>query len=158
MNCTVNKLLACVTADIEALLKMHLSDDVRQQASLEILVGKPLRLALIHAKYQVKRDYQRCGFIDLDCAFDDALPMLDTIAAPQSPFEIENWRAGIFDEEFEAFLDSIRGGAAHYGRSILKKSPRRGQQVINDLIEKMEQLRKSGKSTDLNFNGGTGDE
>ena len=66
-------------ADIATLYKMRMSDDVRQQAALEILTGKPLGTALHHARAQVKRDNQSCGFEHLDAELHDLIAAADPV-------------------------------------------------------------------------------
>ena len=99
--------------DLDALLLMRsLNDDVRQQAAAEILSGKPLATALRHARAQIKRDNQSCGFEHIDAATDDAPSLHDLIAAadPADLLDVRRSRSAIFTEHVENMLCLLADG------------------------------------------------
>lgn len=97
--------------DLDTLLRMRLSDDVRQQTALEILTGKPLATALRHARAQVKRDNQPSGWDSLDYAGDCMLSLVKRLAAPVTE-EIERWRTAELSPALESELMGLSSGTA----------------------------------------------
>jgi hypothetical protein len=108
----MNNLTTLQAADIEILYAMSLSDDVRQQAALEIIANnKPLETALRHARAQVKRDNQSCGFEHLDAVMDGFQSLHDLIAAADPPDVLEyRSRWAELDAQSESVLDLMQRG------------------------------------------------
>lgn len=124
-------------ADIETLCKMHLADDVRQQAALEILANdKPLVTALRHARAQIKRDNQSCAFEHLDAEGKCAPPLHDLIAAadPADVLEYKS-RWAELDEQSEAVLALMQQGTRCIAAS-LGLTQRRIQQIFKAHIDR----------------------
>lgn len=136
MKMHLSNLSPQVAADIQQLYKMHLGEDVRQQAALEILSNKKqLRVALIHARSQILRDNRSCAFESLDkqigyggvsmydlLVASDPATFMDELIAARS-------RCDVLDEQSEKVLDILREGGAALGRAA-GKTPRRGQQLV----------------------------
>ena len=124
-------------ADLDALLRMHLDDDVRQQAALEILAtGKPLGTALSHARAQIKRDNQSCGFEHLDAQVEGEPSLHDMIAAAD-PADVLEYRSRWteLDEQSEAVLALMQQGTRCIAAS-LGLTQRRVQQIFKAHIDR----------------------
>lgn len=107
-----------VAAGLAALFKMYLEDDVSQQASLEILLGKPAGVALRHARAEISRQNKPSGWESFDAENPDGLGLAERLAAP-APTEIERWRVA-----------DLSAGTASLG-----KTARRLQQIWKKKVE-----------------------
>lgn len=122
------------SAEIAELFKMRLQDDVRQQAALEILSGKPLDVAIRHARAEIARQMKPSGWSSFDEDVKDGVPLCDRVAAPEKE-EFESWRATVFDTATESLLATLAGGTAALGR-VRGVTQRRAQQIIKENLER----------------------
>lgn len=116
---------------------MRMSDDVRQQAALEILANdKPLETALRHARAQIKRDNQSCAFEHLDAEVESAPSLHDLIAAAD-PADVLEYRSrwAELDEQSEAVLELMQQGTRCIAAS-LGLTQRRIQQIFKAHIDR----------------------
>lgn len=123
--------------DLQQLLTMALVEDVRQQAAVEILSGKPLAIALRHARAEVARQNRPCGFLRLDGEGDDERELHERLAAPVQG-ELERWRVAPLDAATEAILEKLACGTAALGRS-LGVTQRRAQQLVTQHVARAAQ-------------------
>lgn len=123
--------------DIATLYKMRIDADVRQQAALEIIANnKPLGIALSHARAQIKRDNQSCGFEHLDAQEEGELSLHDLIAAAD-PADVLEYRSrwAELDEQSEAVLALMQQGTRCIAAS-LGLTQRRIQQIFKAHIDR----------------------
>lgn len=133
----MNRLPNQAAIDIEKLYKIRMSDDVRQQAALEILAnGKSLEIALRHARAQIKRDNQSCAFEHLDVEVEGG-PSLHALIAAADPADVLEYRSrwAELDAQSEAVLDLMHQGTRCIAAS-LGLTQRRIQQIFKAHIER----------------------
>lgn len=126
---------------LATLLKMRLQEDVRQAAAELVLKGKPLAVALRHARAQAARDLRPSGFVSLDERQEEEesdFSLYERVAAadPADFFDhIQQSRTHEFDQQTEGVLSLLGGGAAAIGRG-LNRTGRRGQQIVKEQIQR----------------------
>lgn len=112
------------------------NEDVRQTAIELVLLGHPAEKAIHHARAQAARDLRPAGYARLDFA-----KLHERIAAPEQE-KMERWRAGVLDDGVEALLTILADGAAsladRVGRGGKKVSKRRAQQIVAELVARVE--------------------
>lgn len=124
-----------VAAALSELFKMHLDDDVSQQASLEILCGKPLGVALRHARAEISRQNKPSGWESFDAENHDGLGLAERLAAPE-PAEFERWRVAELDQASELMLAGLSAGTAALGKAA-GLTQRRIQQILKEKVERV---------------------
>lgn len=128
-----------MNAAIAMLFKMRLQDDVRQAAALLVLKGKPLAVALRHARAQGPRDLRPTAFISLDERLDEGDFSLHERVAAADPADfydhIQQSKTHQFDQQTECVLSLLGGGAAAIGRGF-NRTGRRGQQIVKEQIQR----------------------
>lgn len=128
---------------LTALLKMRLQDDVCQHASLEIIRGKPLDIALAGARKQVKRDNRPTGWVSLDAESRlGCYSLAETIAAADPADVLDN----IIQQQsrWVEFEDGVEKGLKALGKGTRSAaagtglSQRRHQQINKAQINKAQ--------------------
>lgn len=134
--------------------KFDFGEDEKQQAFLEILRGKDLRIALIYANFETRRMVRSCAFESMDEEDENGECLYDKIGKTEE--EIVDWRLLALDTCSDQLLDFIRNGGASVGRAM-KMSGRSGQLKVAELIRKIKQendVKKGGKGqAGLDFGG-----
>lgn len=133
LNPKLQNLPTPVAAALAELFKMRLDGDVRQQASLEILLWKPLGVALRHARAEISRQSKPSGWESFDAENPGGLGLVERLAAPE-PEGLERWRLADFDPEGEAMLVGLCLGAAALGKAA-GLTQRRFQQILKAKVE-----------------------
>ena len=87
-------------ADLSTIEKMPMrkfkyGKDEKQQAALEILNGKELRIALIYANFEARRMVRSCAWESLDEEDENGESLYDKIG--KNDDEIINWRLDALD-------------------------------------------------------------
>lgn len=150
----LKNLPAPVATALTALFKMRLSDDVHQQAALEIMTGKPLDVALRAARAQTKRDLRPCAWKSLD-DHEDGAPSFHEQVAAEMKLELADLpksRWAKLDSASECLLDFLNRGTREIAVE-LGISQRRAQQLIKKMIDDINRGKQQG---DL-FGGGVND-
>lgn len=128
-----------MNAALATLSKMRLPDDVRQTACELVLRGKPLDIAIRHARAQAARDSRPSGFVSLDERADEGdFGLHEKVAAadPSDFFDhIKKSKSHQFDPQTESVLLPLGNGAAALGRA-LNRTGRRGQQIVRAQIQR----------------------
>jgi hypothetical protein len=146
-------------ADLQIIEKMPMckfkfGKDEKQQASLEILNGKELRIALIYANFEARRMVKSCGFESLDEEDENGESLYNKIA--KNDDEIVDWRLDALDICSEQLLDFVRNGGAAVGRAM-KLTGRSGQLKVVELIKRVKSendVKKGGRGQfGLDFGG-----
>lgn len=122
-----------VAAAFVELFNMRLDDDVRQQASLEILLGKQFGVALRHKRAEVSRQNKPSGWESFDAENPDVFGLAERLPAPE-PAEFESCRVANFGPAGEAMLAGLSVGTAALGKAA-GLTQRRLQQILKEKIE-----------------------
>ena len=134
--------------------KFKYGKDEKQQAALEILNGKELRIALIYANFEARRMVRSCAWESLDEEDENGESLHDKIGKIDE--EIVDWRLDALDICSEQLLDFVREGGAAVGRAM-KLTGRSGQLKVVELIKRVtaeNEVKKGGKGQfGLNFGG-----
>ena len=136
LNSQFQNLPTPVAAALSELFKMRLDDDVRQQTALEIMAGKPLGVALRHARAEVSRQNKPSGWESFDAEIPRGLRLAERLAAPE-PALLEKWRVADLDPASESMLASLSAGTAALGKAA-GLTQRRLQQILKAKIEAAE--------------------
>lgn len=119
-----------------ALFQMKLTDDVHQQACLEILLGKPLETAVRHARAEIHRQQKPCAWVSFDGEKEGDIKLLERLPA-SPPVEFEKWRTASLDSATELMLETLAKGTAAMSHG-LNLTQRRVQQIIKLQVEKIQ--------------------
>lgn len=137
----LHNLPPAIVANVSELFKMKLPDDLHQQTAFEILNGKPLNIAIRHARAQVNRDNRSCAFLSLDNSKEDAPSLYDMIACTNPSEFIDGlsaYRLKTFNSQSETVFWLMRNSASTIDKFITGKAVltvRRKQQIVAENIE-----------------------
>lgn len=120
---------------IAKLFEMSLSDDVRQQAALEMMDGKPMETALRHARAEIGRWNKPSGWSSFDDHQEGQQGLAELVAA-EPETEFEQWRTADLDPATESMLAALAGGTAAIG-CALGLTQRRVQQIVKKKIDQI---------------------
>lgn len=141
----MNPLTPIQESDIQIMLSIQLNDpihrrdDVRQQAILEILQGKPLGKALRHARAAVAIQLRPSAWFSLDFEDESFHSNHEQVALVEKE-DMEKWRVASLSSSDESLLLLLNMGTAAIASMQIvgqkQLSQRRIQQKIKELISK----------------------